>query len=250
MKQCPNCKGLELYDDTENRCPYCDAELVPYIRRNTGQANSAKSTASEPVRPNAQSQDRQRAADPVFESQRGGRYTYRGVVVSITPTSRFMPNLVKWFNAFFRGQPFQIGNPVHETVVRIEEIGRSKIPDQMRNLVYYGELAEADVGDDVTVSSVRKNGRLIIRSLQINDTGSKVRVHNQIPAAAIRVLTVLTIALVVLFVSMLVSFFTSGGIWTLLGTLVGGAVSLGWKLVATLSPLLVLLFVCWLLLKR
>jgi len=84
MKQCPNCQGLELYDDTVARCPHCGAALVPYARQNR------RSTTAQPITPNSGAQRRTEPEDPVFESRDGRKIVFRGMVVSISPTSRFM----------------------------------------------------------------------------------------------------------------------------------------------------------------
>jgi hypothetical protein len=161
-----------------------------------------------------------------------------------------MPPFLKWINSIFRGQPYQLGNPVHETIIRIEEICQSRLPDRLRSLVYYGELGELDIGDDVTISAVRRNDRLVIRSMVINDIESAVKPHGQISAAAVRVLAFVSVALVVFLIAGIVSFFTSGGLWTLLGSLVGGTLSIAGKLLTVLAPILGLLFVYWLFFRR
>ncbi len=255
MKKCPICNGLELYDDAETNCPHCDAILVPYVRANRRSnpidpgSGPQGETVEEIVRP-TQRNSKPREEQPEFESHVGRRLIYRGIVDSITPTSRFMRPLLKLANALFRGQPYQFGNPVHETIIRIEEISRSRLPDRLRSLVYYGELGELDVGDDVTISAVRKKDRLIIRSIVINDIESAVRPHGQISAAAVRVLALLSFVLVFILLASLISFFTSGGFWVLLGTLVGGTLSILGKLLTVLAPIIGLVFVYWLFFRK
>ena len=205
MKQCLECQGLELYDDVEMYCPHCNAVLVPYVRNNRRQ--SAGMVNNEPIRPRMQNQTEKYAEAPVFESYSGGRLVYRGTVVSITPTSRFMTRFMKWFNAIFRGQPYQFGNPVYETVIRIEEISRLRIPDQMRSIVYYGEPGELNVGDDITVSAVRRTGRLVARDLVINDIESVIRPYNQISALAVRILSLMAVLFFIFLTATVVLFF-------------------------------------------
>jgi len=248
MKRCPNCRGLELYDDVESRCPHCGAPLIPYVREN-GRGGAAGRAAG-PISPNSGERRRTNPEDPVFESRDGRKTIYRGMVVSISPTSRFMTSPVKWFNAVFRGRPYQLGNPVHETVIRLEEICRSRIPEEMRALIFYGEPGEMDVGDDVTITAVQRHGRLEAQSIYIHDIKTDVRPQDQIPGGAVIALSVSVAVLVALFVSMVLSFFTSGGIWTVLNTLVGVTLGLAGRLIATLSPLLILLFVYWLFFRR
>ena len=250
MKQCPSCQGLELYDDEVLRCPYCNTVLVPYIRNNRARSSDAAYETGEPVRPRGSSYSGTQAEDPEFEHRNGSYYAFRGIVVSISPTSRFMRNSVKWFNAVFRGQPYQVGNPVHETIIRIEEISHSRIPNQMRSLVYYGELGELDVGDDVTIRAVRRNDRLIVKDLVINDIETLVRAHGVLSSAAVRMLSFIAIGLIVLLFAMIISFFTSGGIWRLLSALVGGAMSLVSMAIVTLAPIIGLLFIYWLFFRR
>lgn len=251
MKQCPSCKGPELYDDAETRCPHCDAALVPYVRasRRSSSLSSNRDSREEPVRPTHHNTGRHEA-QPVFERHIGGRIIYRGIVDSITPTSRFMQPLLKWGNSFFRGQPYQLGNPVHETIIRIEEISQSRLPDRLRSFVYYGELGELDIGDDVTISAVRMNDRLVIKNIVINDIESTVKPHGQISAAVVRVLALLSLALVVILVSSIILFFTSGGFLVLLGALVDGTLSFVGKLITVMAPIALLLFVYWLFFRR
>lgn len=248
MKQCPNCKGIELYDDSEVNCPHCDTILVPY-RRIDSTAGSSIPAAQNVVRPHNTSVLQTPTQDPVFEQAMGGRIIYRGVVTSITPTSRYTRNSVKWINSFFGGQPFQFGNPVYETVIRIEEITRNRIPERMRNLIYYGDAGELDIGDDITVTAIRKNDRYIIQDVLINDTESRVNPQGQISASSLRMTTLAVFALVILFIYMLVSFFTSGGIWNLLGALAAGISSIIAKFLVTTSPLIGLVIIYWLLIK-
>lgn len=245
MKQCPKCQGIELYDDEVMRCPYCNTSLVPYVRQPRGGTRTRAVHAEAPVRPNTTSRETRQENEPEFENRSGRRYNYRGIVVSATPSSRFMSSIVKWFNAVFRGRPFQIGNPVHETILRIEEITDSRIPDQMRSLVYYGELGELNVGDDVSIRAARQNGRLVVKELFINDIESEIRPHGVVSAAAIRIVTLLTIAVVAFLLASIISFFTTGGIWRVMSALVGGAASLAYMAFVTLAPVLGLIFVYW-----
>jgi len=147
---------------------------------------------------------------------------------------------LKWFNAVFRGEPYQLGNPVHETVIRIEEISRSRLPDKKRVVTFYGELGELDAGDDVTVTAVQHHGRLEAQAIRINDLEMDVRAQGQIPGGVMAGLSLMAAALIVLFVAMVVSFFTSGGIWTVFNALVGVTLSLAGKLLVTLMPLIIL----------
>ncbi len=250
MKQCPKCQGMELYDDKEQTCPHCGSLLMPYLRsaRRFQNGNTATS-AADPVRPQATAPVQNSPSAPTFESRNNRMIHYRGVVVSISPTSRFMHGFVKWINAIFKGQPYQLGNPVHETIIRIENITQERIPDRMRSLVLYGQTGEIDIGDDVTVTAVEQGGRYVVKKLLINDTGADVRAYGQISATVIRILTLISIALAILFVSLVISFFSSGGIWTLLSALVGGTMSIATKLLVTLSPLAALLLIYWLLIR-
>ncbi len=250
MKQCPSCQGLELYDDEVLRCPYCDTVLIPYIRNGRSRSSDAGYKTGEPVRPKEPSRSETQTEDPEFEHRYGSHYTFRGIVISISLTSRFMRNSVKLFNAIFRGQPYQVGNPVHETVIRIEEISHSRIPDQMRNLVYYGELGELNVGDDVTINAIRRSDRLVVKDIVINDIETAVRAHGVLSSAAVRTLTLISLGLILLLFEMIISFFTSGGIWRLLSALVGGAMSLVSMALVTLAPILGLLFIYWLFFRR
>ena len=154
-----------------------------------------------------------------------------------------MSRSLKWANAVFRGQPYQFGNPVHETIIRIEEISQSRLPDRMRSLVYYGELGELDVGDDVTISAVRGNDRLVIKDIVINDIETSVRPHGQMSAAAVRVLTLLLLVFIYYLFSSIISAFTSGRIFSSLGALARG-------IFVTFAPILGLLFVFSLFFRR
>ncbi len=249
MKQCPNCQGLELYDDEEIRCPHCDSVLVPYVRsRRT--SSSGNPTQEETVRPTTPHSSARRAQQPEFEQRVGRKLQYRGIVDSITPSSRFMPRFLKWANAVFRGQPFQLGNPVHETTIRIEEISQSRLPDRMRSLVYYGELNELDVGDDVTISAYRKNSRLIIKRIRINDIESDVKPHGQISAAAMRIVSVIALSCIVFIIAAITSFFTSGGIWKLFDSLVTGTLGIASRLLIILGPIGALVLIYWLFFRK
>ena len=252
MKQCPNCSGLELYDDTEQYCPYCHTLLVPYVRNNRRRNSEPEDTPAEPVRPRQRRENAGAAANQAeerFETRVGGRYRYHGRVVSISPSSRFMSGPEKWINAIFLGRPYQIGNPVYETNIRIEEISWTRMPDQARNLLLYGDPNEISIGDDVNVTAVRRGDRLIVQDLVVNDVGGSVRMHGMISAAAFRLLALVVVLLIMLLVGAIVSFFTSGGFWTLLEALVGVVMALVLKLAAILLPIVLLGIVAWLLLK-
>ena len=249
MKQCPNCRGMELYDDAETNCPYCEAALIPYVRANRRSSPADRDSQEETVRPSRPADDLPEE-QPAFERHVGGRVLYRGIVSSISPTSRFMSGTVKWANAVFRGQPFQLGNPVHETIIRIEEINQARLPDKMRSLVYYGELGELNVGDDVSITAVRKHGRMVIRTLHINDIETDVSAHGQIPAVLLRLLSLMVLVLAASLVSMVISFFTSGDIWAVINLLAGAAFSLLAKALAALGPVAILLLVFWLFFRK
>ena len=251
MKQCPNCLGLELYDNEERTCPHCGTILVTYIRANNRDSSShSPGTPAEAVHPHSRASEHPSASAPAFERRSGNVIAYRGVVSGVSTTSQFMSRLVKWLHAICRGVPYQFGNPVYETIIRIENMTQERIPDQMRSLVFYGQTGEIEVGDDVTVTAVVQGGRFVIKKLFINDTESYIHAYGQIPAAAIRVLALITAALVLSFVLMVVSLFSSGRIWSLLGSLMGGALSLVSKLVVTLAPLAVLVFIYWLFFRK
>lgn len=235
MKQCPKCEGIELYDDGTQKCPYCDTELVAYERKSRRNTD-ADSGAQQAHCPNPINWVADKTAEPVFEKHSGRKYEYRGMVVSISPTFRFATEAEKWFNAFFRGEPYQSGNPIHETRIRIEEINRSRISEKMRSLVYYGELNELDIGDDVSISAVMSGDRLIVKRLIINDVELQVRTRGLIPAIGIRLLTLLALILVVLLIMMTVSFFKSGGPWTILNALVAALVGIVAKLMVIFLP--------------
>lgn len=244
MKQCPKCQGFELYEDEEDTCPYCGTSLVLYDRKNRREVDFRENPTSD--RPPVDSRrETSRSEEPVFESRDGNRFKYRGVVVSVSPTSRYISSSMKWFNAVFRGQPYQIGNPVYETVLRIEEICQSRIPDKMRSLIFYGELGELNTGDDVTICAVRKYDRFIVQSLMINDIESLVHANGLISASVVRFLSLLTIVLIGLFVMGIVSFFTSGGFLLLISALAIGIVSVIFKIAAALAPLIGIAFVFW-----
>lgn len=251
MKQCPRCLGLELYDNEETTCPHCGATLVQYVRAsNRARSGSTAHATSDAVQPPNRTNEHRQATAPTFESRNGNTTSYRGVVVSLSPTSRFMSRFVKWLNAVFKGQPYQLGNPVHETVIRIENITHERIPDRMRSLVFYGQTGEVDIGDDVTMTVIEQGGRLVVKKLHINDTGADVRADGQISANVIRLLTLISVVLVILFISLIISFFTSGGIWSLLNALVGGTMSIVSKLIVTLAPLAALVFIYWLFFRK
>ena len=250
MKQCPNCKGLELYDDAETNCPYCGTGLVRYERQNGRTVGDTRYANDEPVTPRSRREGRTRAADtPEFVQQAGRKYSYRGRVVSISPTSRFMSRFEKWFNAVFRGLPYQIGNPVYETNIRIEEIKWSRIPEQAQNLAFYGDPGELDVGDDVSVTAVRKNNRYVVKNITINDVNGSVRMRGLVPAALIRAITLCAVLLIVVLTAGIVSFFSTGGFWTLLGAIASGIVLILSKIIAALAPIIILVIVFWLLIK-
>lgn len=254
MKQCPSCQGLELYDDDSLYCPYCNTLLVPYVRNNRRQDANENNYSEEPTRAknrgNCCVRDSNRSEIPAFERNVGGRYSFRGIVSSISPTSRFISRPVKFFNSIFRGQPYQIGNPVHETIIRIEEISHSRIPDHMRSLVYYGEIGELNVGDDISVTAIKKDGRLIIRDLIINDIDDSVHPHGVIPAEAFRAISIIIILIAIMLIASIISFFTTGAVWNLLAVLVNLVMSIIGKIIRICAPLLVVLFIYWIFFRR
>ena len=295
MKQCPNCQGLELYDDIVERCPYCNAVLVTYVRGQDrrGRQTERSMTEDEPVRPvdtsqagarmrstgthrtegagnrteartensrqetrrqeqtdgSTRSRRQERSADPVFETRLGSNYRYRGIVTGVTSTNQFMRNSLKWFNAIFRGQPFQFGNPVYETNIRIEEITRHRMPESERNIVFYGQAGGLAAGDDVEISAVRKGGRLIARRITNNNTLARIRSGGMISAGVIRLFLLLFLVLFLFFVDGIVSFVSSGGIGFLLSALVGGTVNIVIRLLEIFGPLLIGGWLLWLLIR-
>ena len=245
MKQCPQCKGLELYDDTIMRCPYCEAELVPYVRKSIPKTESVQT-----VEPSQRVQTPVREqSTPPFEIRVNSQYQFRGIVVSVTPSSRFMSNRLKLLDSLIRGRPFQFGNPVYETIIRIEEITDSHIPDQTRVLTYYGELREVNIGDDISVESVQRNGRNIVRRITIHDADNMlVTPQNQIPGWIMRIILVSAIVICCSVVIDLFSFVFTGkfgilltGIFELLLQLLSG-------LISALAPVAILCFIAWLIL--
>ncbi|MBQ6610437.1 MAG: zinc ribbon domain-containing protein [Oscillospiraceae bacterium] len=247
MKRCPKCGGMELYDDTRFTCPYCGETLVSYERRRAGHSGGGLGGPS--AAPDRQTEE-EPSQEPRFEEKHAGRYSYRGRVVSLAPSERPARPFAKWLAAVFLGQPYQLGDTVHETCIRIEEFSRARLSEQMRNLIYYGQLNDLNVGDDITAAAVLRRGRLIVRELTVHDVESDVRARGQIPPAAVRLLTLLAAAFAVLLAALLVRAFRSGAVFTLLAAAAALLLRLVYKLLVLLAPLLMLLLVYWLILGK
>ncbi len=265
MKQCVNCSGFELYDDGVSFCPHCNAVLVPYAgKRRKGflsdsdvtishsdssfgslDNNAAKYGAGNntPLRPNNTFYSQERFQEPEFESRYGGRYNYRGRVVSISSASHYVSGFGKWFNSVFRGIPYQRDNPEYETVIRIEEISRTRMPDRMRSLVFYGELPELNEGDDVSISAVQRSGRLVVKNIIINDIETAFSAYGLHSATAMRLFSIIMMVIAAALVFSIISFFSSGGIFRLIGAVTDMAVGLVTKLLIAIAPLLVMIFI-------
>lgn len=243
MKRCPKCGGLELYDDSRLTCPYCGGTLIAHDRWPAGRQGGG---VDRPSAAPARQTGTELPEEPRFEEKHAGRYSYRGRVVSLAPSERPARPLAKWLAAVFLGQPYQLGATVHETCIRIEEFSCSRLSEQMRNLVYYGQLNDLNVGDDITAAAVLRHGRLIVKELSIHDVESDVRARGQISSAAVRLLTLLAAALAALLAACLAQALRSGAVWALLGAAAGLLVTLAYKLLVLLAPLIILLFVHWL----
>ena len=248
MKQCPSCQDFALYDDSSERCPFCNAKLIPYVRQRRTTVHHEQPTVEPTENPH---EEAYRDTPPEFETANGNRSVFRGSVVSVASNSRFLSRGVKWANAVFRGEPYQIGNPVYETMIRIEEFDEHRLSATMRNLTFFGDAqGQVDVGDDIQAETKRRGGRYVITSLYINDTEARVRTAAQLSSGAVLGITIGVLLLCFLLIRSIIRFFTTGAIWTMLAALVGGAVGLGLKLITILAPILIMCFIIWLFFRK
>lgn len=209
MKRCPNCNDFALYDDNMTSCPICDGKLVSYKRSGS---SSSLNSSREPVRPNSavqQTSDEDR--NPEFETISGFRYHYRGIITEIDPHSRLHSRFKKWTNSIFRGEPYQLGNTSHDSVIRIEEFHSGRVAGRKRDLIFFGDVeGRFKIGDDVSISAKKRGDRYIVTRMYLNETESAVRPGFQIPAIVVAGLTLAVIALIIFLVSGIINFVSSG----------------------------------------
>ena len=225
MKKCPNCNDFSLYDDNVLTCPICDSNLVTYNRNgstSTTSTGSGTTRTREAVKPNTETQ-RQNTANatqqtaPEFERISGLRYHYRGIITEISSHTRLHTRLKKWVNAVFRGEPYQLGNTSHETIIRIEEFHNGRVAGRKRDLIYYGDVeGRFNHGDDVSITAKRRGDRYIVTNMYLNETESIVRPGSQIPAGIISILSLLLLVAAIYLVSGIIAFINSGALFVLL----------------------------------
>lgn len=225
MKRCPNCNDAALYDNAVELCPVCNSRLVAYTRRNESQNDE---TSSQQVR----------YAEPVqFETKNGNTYTFRGMVSMVSTQQRWSNRTKRILNSVFRNEPFQFGNTSQECVIRIEEFRTDDALLQMRDVIFYGE-AEGRVvfGDDVTITAKRRNGRFIVTSLRVNDTGADIKPAVQISSGVLKaVFAFATLSILYIAVG-LISLIATGSFARFLGGVLGWIITTAFKVFGIFTP--------------
>ena len=223
MKKCPKCNDFALYDDNVSTCPICDSNLVTYVRNgNSSTASTSARIRREPIRPNNETQstyttNAAQQTVPEFERKSGFRYHYRGLIAESDSHGRFHTRLKKWVNAVFRGEPYQLGNTTHETIIRVEEFHNGRVAGRKRDLVFYGDVeGRFKNGDDVSITAKHRGDRYIVTRMYLNETESRVRPGPQIPAGIVAILSLIILVAAIYLVGGLIAFITSGALWVLL----------------------------------
>lgn len=243
MKRCPACNDMALYDDTSTVCPICGAALVPYVRQSTVRAGTHQ-PAVQPVVANPRTEHNDTRRSPAFETVSGNEIRIRGLVSNIAVNSRNLIARDKIADCFIRGVPFQFGNPVYETIIRVEEITDSRIPSQTRSVVFYGNAqGQVDVGDDISVNARRRQDRIIARSIYVNDTESTVHTPLTLNAPALLIAIAAVVLLILCLLYALIEWFTSGAFIEPLMGILGAFLYFGFKILAALAPIILLIWI-------
>lgn len=248
-KQCPNCNGFALYEDTLQTCPVCNGVLVTYQRtgaaRPAGGAGAARPAGSAGAARPAGSAGATRPAGgagatrptggagaarpagsagqtaaqpqpPAFRTELGGRQVqFRGTIREVTHSTRLHSRFKKIVNSVFQREPYQLGHTSHYTTLRIEEYHPGMYAGNTIDVIFYGDV-EGRVyrGDDVTVTTKRIGDRYVVTRLERNDgQGEVVQPTPQMSAGLI-------IALILLAIGLPVGFVAGGGLTALAGALV------------------------------
>lgn len=258
MKQCPHCNDRALYEDALEKCPLCNSDLIPYVRAdrgNRGMGEDFGRQGANPDRgprvisPDEHTSENQSSRDeePLFEQRTGNRYVFRGTVAEISTHTRYYNRIHKIVNTISRGEPYQLGNTSHESVIRIEEFHNGRLATQRRDLVMYGDVEGLiQIGDDVTAWTIRRNNRYIIQNLYSHETNSDVTPGPQMPAWGILGLVLLIVGIFASLIYGMVAFIQGGGPARIVDMLVGAILGL---IMEALPLLLVIGVVGWILKK-
>lgn len=243
MKRCPECNDMALYDDTSMTCPICNATLVPYVRR-TAATSHAPQTPVRPVSGRQTAGVDEGRRNPVFETVSGNEIKIRGLVSNVVLNSRTLTVRDKIADCFVRGVPFQFGNPVYETIIRVEEITDRGIPSQTRSIVFYGNAqGQIDIGDDVSINAVRRNDRIIARSVFVNDTESNVHTPLALNALLLLLVIVAVVLLALCLLFSIVEWFASGAFVEPLLGIIGAFLYFGLKVLIAIAPIVLLIWI-------
>ena len=225
MKRCHNCNDAALYDNAVELCPVCNSRLVAYTRRNEPQNEETSSQQA-------------RYPEPVqFETKNGNTYTFRGMVSMVSTQQRWSNRTKRILNSIFRNEPFQFGNTSQECVIRIEEFRNDGALPKMRDVIFYGE-AEGRVvfGDDVTITAKRRNGRFIVTSLRVYETGADIKQAVQISSGILKMVFAF-VALSVIYITVgLISLIATGSFAKFLGGVLGWIITTAFKIFGIFAP--------------
>lgn len=234
---------MALYDDTSTVCPICGASLVTYVRQSSS-GDQTKNTPVQPISENQGTNNNEDRRSPVFETFSGNEIRLRGLVSNIALNSRSLITREKIADCFTRGVPLQFGNPVYETIIRVEEITDSRIPSQTRSVVFYGNAqGQVDIGDDITVNARRRQDRIIARSIYVNDTESNVHTPLTLNAPALLIAIAAVLLLVLCLLYAFIEWITSGVFIDPLMGILGAFLYFGFKILAALAPIILLIWI-------
>lgn len=188
MKYCTNpaCDPTFLYGESRSVCPFCHTRLANTSSGQTRPATVIRTAENIAMEMDEDIHREERLFEFAKTTWKGVRY--HGRIAEIERHEVFNSKWHKFFNAIFRGEPFQLAHQTSEYTIRIESI-QEDYPTEVADVCLYGNyLGRMHVGDEVEVDAKDLGNRRIGRSVYNHTTCSVVRPGLQIPAGVIRIL--------------------------------------------------------------
>lgn len=229
MKRCRSC-GIE-YPDRYYECQTCGEELVEfkakkasnehgseydnYRNHRAEESTSGAYTVQENERNSSFSYQRivpesgvnrrnelaQETSAIEFERHGPINSSFNGIVSQINTFQNRQSVFGKLMHTLFTGEPYQFGPIAYTTIFRVEEMATNRFAERARDVVIYGNIQSLlALGDDVTVTAVRRGDRYIAKRIYSNTTDSLVRVPHEMSAGVVRFMALVLVGLIAMII--------------------------------------------------
>lgn len=177
------CSECNLYfEDSVDICSSCGEKLDPV---NTSSVNT-EIKRTDVVR---ETIVRERVeSNPVFMQGTGRNIRINGTVREINSQEISQSKFAKFVRAAFFDEPYQLGEKSVVTILRVEEFATTYgVPLHARDITIYGSvMGILALGDDVTIETKSRNGRLIAKKIFNHSVDADIRLKYSVSSKIIK----------------------------------------------------------------